>query len=531
MVQITGRQTGTPQNNTFAGELRTFDVEESSSQAGIINATINGLGGRDFVEGVSTLQATSEAIAPGVELEANGISQSTISGDLDNDIVLATGIGVGSLSEPTEQLSVIATGRGLFRSATRGGNGEDEFVFIGSGIEGLSSTGIGLEDSSADGGGGADDITVEGFARSAGNSAQTLLTAIGTRNGVITGGGQDDDITIEAETDAFRATELNNRGSVVIKAADASFISGDGGSDEIAISSQGGVFSNADVAAVSSSEVRGGAGNDNLDIISSLISGNEGDIFADTVTSSAVEKGSLISGDAGADSLSITTFNTSSVFSTAYGVNDSQVEGGNGNDFITVNILDRTPNGEAFGLFNAEVDGGNDNDRIFIEAELNGSNASGAAASQSVVSGGSGNDDIAFIVGVESAEDVGDITGLSASEVYGNSGNDRILVSTEGPVDYNINDSLLFGGAGDDRFNVGIGNGKIVGGEGDDTAVLDYLETQPVAIAPITNGIRVSGTQTQLGTAGDWSQDILGVENYLVNGTAFTNESLVQTFG
>lgn len=83
---------------------------------------------------------------------------------------------------------------------------------------------------------------------------------------------------------------------------------------------------NAEVAVISSSEIRGQEGDDAFRITSSVFSDNENNSNSDTFTSAAIKKDSLVARDAGDDKLFITALSGSRTTSSAYGVNGSRVE-------------------------------------------------------------------------------------------------------------------------------------------------------------------------------------------------------------
>ena len=527
MVQLTGRQTGTPQDDIFAGEIELLSLEESRTEIGALNATINGLGGADRISGIVRIDSES----PNLDQDATGVAQSTFNGGIGNDIISGSGTSFGNVSETTGEFSGTATGTGVLRSSVQGGDGDDALTFSGVGVVGTEVVGTGARSTSIDGGGGTDDINIRGTAFGIDSQEQGSVRAIATSNSTVIGGSQSDDIDLIAEARGVNRNATQEDSTAVAIAADTSFISGDGGNDTIGIRTEGNAFT-AELSAVSNSEVRAGSGDDLLGITSSTLPDRTADnLMTNSATTSAVIGDSLVSADAGNDNVFIrATAKTTSVAS-AFGVNGAAVAGGNGADTLTIIGEANSATGEAFSAFEATVDGGNDSDTITLRTTLEGGNVSGASANQSTISGGAGDDELFFEVNDNTSQSQQDTTGLLKSEVYGNSGDDTITVRTSEQVNYNIIDSQLFGGAGDDFFDVGIGSGKLVGGAGNDTAVLDYLTAQTTNITAINNGIRISGTQTNTGAAGDWTQDILGVESYLVDGTTYTNDTLVQTFG
>lgn len=516
MAQLTGLQTGTPQNDNFIGDIDLDLVTESRTEAGISNAIINSLKGDDFVTGTATISPASDDLT----LLAAGISQSVIDTGIGDDTVLGSGTGLGFFIGASRGPGFIgaATGTGLLRSSVYAGNGNDSLTFEGAG-QGVPQTGIAVSGSVVDGGKGADVITATASLIDKGNSG----SATGLLNSVVAGGGQQDTIDIKADS------TLN---SGLAKGVDQSIVSGDGGDDTITIEATGEV-----AVAVSNADIYGRGDSDTIVLTSTAdaVATGPRDVFT-FAKSTGAEAGSLISGNGGDDLISVNA-TVEGGDSIVYGVDSSRVEGGNGRDKISLNAKNASFSfaDEAFAALNASIKGGNDNDVIELITTLDTFDVIGrdgvnvAAASQSIIKGGAGDDDILLSVGGSVKGAKRGITGANESEIYGNSGDDRLTVVADF-ADYDIIDTLIFGGAGDDTFDVGIGDGMLRGGVGVDVAVLDYLNAETMAVTSIPNGIRVIGTQTKSGEEGAWTQDLLGIESYLVNDLTYTNDTLVQTF-
>ena len=527
MAQITGIQTGTPQDDNILNNVELRFLDQDTAEASVINSTINTLNGDDRLEATTALTAGR----PNLSLEAIGISQSRIDGGVGNDLLTGEATSSGNRIGLDNIFSGTVRGVGLVRSSVRGGDSSDNLQFNGTGREGTNITGIGLSSSSAEGGNGDDTISIMGNAEQVSTLEQSTGTATGSENGVVTGGNGQDTIEIVAEVNASNSSSLDTDGTGIAIAARDSFINGDGGEDLIELKAAGFGSTRTELSAASSSEVRGGGGNDILRLTTDTNLDLANNIATDTAENAAVKENSLVSADAGDDAILINSKAISSTEASIFGVKDSTVKGGDGKDRIEISSRLDSASGNAFGVSGVDIDGGNDNDSIFIRADIDGM-ASGASATQSTISGGAGDDIISFSVGGTRSGRTPEATALRNSKVYGNSGNDSISTSTSQiGASYDIIDSHLFGGAGDDLFNVGIGNGKIVGGAGNDSAFLDYLNGASTTAAAIPNGVRISGTQTKTGEDGPWTQDILGVETYFVNGLAYTNDSLVGLFG
>ena len=116
------------------------------------------------------------------------------------------------------------------------------------------------------------------------------------------------------------------------------------------------------------------------------------------------------------------------------------------------------------------------------------------------------------------------------SRVSGGRGNDQFFADAGDSGTFDIQDTLLFGGSGNDLFDVGVGSGTIRGGAGHDTAILDFFDFETMTLETIRGGLRISGTQNKLGQAEAWTQDILGVEQFQIGGASETAAGAVARF-
>jgi hypothetical protein len=110
---------------------------------------------------------------------------------------------------------------------------------------------------------------------------------------------------------------------------------------------------------------------------------------------------------------------------------------------------------------------------------------------------------------------------------------------------FGIKDSVILGGDGQDTFNVGTGQGTVDGGSGDDRLIITHFQlgsdNKPTNVAVSTGAegeVLISGTTDNLGNTSDidgssniWTQRIIGVEQFLVNGNTFTTSQFVSAFG
>ena len=507
MTQLTGLLTGTEQSDLFTAGLEIVDLQENTTEIGTTNATINALGGDDRIESKVSL-----APASGVRLEAIGITGTTIDAGAGNDIVSAEGIASNFFDEnfPRGPRFVgLGLGKGLVDSVVDGGSGNDTLSFIAKGAGDNRTSGrfpiplpnsIGVENSTVRGGSGADKIIAAGD--------------IGVQNSTIHSGAQQDEITISGEEAALKESKVSS-------GAD---------NDKIVLSA-----ASESATTVLETQVNSGAGDDIIDISS------DADFFAESGRAGsrgvAVDRDSRIVGGAGNDSISIRSTATSNNPSGATAVSRSVVAGGAGDDSIVLSARRESVGGSATTAFDSTINGGEGDDTISFEASSTDAVGSLKAIRQSTVRGGVGNDTISFTIRGGASDEL-DNSGVESSQIYGGQGRDRITIaiepsqaaSADDQLKYDIADTLIFGGADDDTFDVGIGTGTLNGGTGSDTAVIDYFNAETMSINAIANGVQIVGTQTRSGTVGSWTQNIVDTENFQIGDTTYTAESLISTF-
>jgi Ca2+-binding RTX toxin-like protein len=289
-------------------------------------------------------------------------------------------------------------------------------------------------------------------------------------------------------------TLLGNTGNDTIYGGPANdFINGDGGADLI--------FGNAGNDTIlggnSADTINGGDGNDSIDGQGGpdqIESGNGDDIF---VWSGASSGNDTVTNASGADGVQATFDGSSNVVTIGQSavplggiysflqvseggstltvdssVAQVTVDGGNGDDTITVTDMDRVCRGLV------TVRGGKGDDL------LTGVNAKLGQMSLSM-SGGDGND---TIIGTS-----GDDT------LSGDAGNDRIKAG--------LGNDLVFGGAGIDSINGDGGNDTLIGGDGTDTLVGDGADTLS---GDAGNDSLVGGQGNDSLTGGDGNDTVSG---------------------
>lgn len=510
MAQLTGLQTGTDANDSFLGDFD-FDVVTDVVGEGIIDARISMLAGDDRVEGRAVLFPG----VGGLSVSGIGIANSSVETGAGDDTVVATGFGARffeGLGVRGPEYSGTGSSYGLFVSYVEAGSGNDQLTFSGTveggGFEEVTGESFGLFQSVVDAGKGADTIRIFG--------------KVGAVDGFIFAGTGDDTVEIVANSD--RDAKGINRMTLL----------GNSGDDTIAISATG--DSAETTVAVEASKIIGGGGNDTITLTAVDRAAVSRDFEGTSSAAAGADAGSAIRGYNGEDVISITA-TADAAGADAYGIRDTRIGSGRDADIITIVAKSTGFGGESFGAFQSTINGGSDDDVITLIGESVTASGIFAAASESAIGGGRGNDTLRFI-GRSGVFDSQGSAGLISSSVFGGDGNDLIEVLLEAiegvgetVADYNIVDSLLGGGDGDDIFDVGIGEGTLSGGSGNDLAIVSYLDTATMSVEAIANGVRISGSQTNNGEAGAWSQNIIETERFLVGETTYTLADFIAEFG
>ena len=522
MTQLTGSQFGTGQDDSFIGEVTALGLTEDTTESGILFANINAFGGNDTIEGTVTLTLAGEEPLDVNELTSFGIQQSIIDTGNGNDTVrAASDINGDSFRAGTPANRV--TSFGFARGSLNGRGGDDNFMFISeSGLVDIStSTSTSLSGATVDSGSGNDTITLESIAESISFDVSGLAEATGAEDATLKGGSGEDvfDIAVRSNgADSGEAIGLNR-----------SFLSGDVGSDRITIAADTDANVSAESIGVLEAQVAGGADDDVISVTARGASGGR-----DTVTEvTGIGNNATVSGGLGNDT--ITSFAStlastpSSANSDISGARNATAKGGAGNDTIELKAENGTANGAAYGALNTRISGGAGNDSLRFIAEnapdlITGADLFGLADSH--VLGGDGDDTIeATGVNVEGFNRTA--YGIFNSRINGGNGNDRILASVGDRGTLDIQDAIIGGGLGDDFFDVGMGSGTIRGGEGNDTAILDFFDFDTMTLETVNGGLRVSGSQDNSGNELAWTQNIFGVEQFQIGGVAISMEALM----
>lgn len=188
------------------------------------------------------------------------------------------------------------------------------------------------------------------------------------------------------------------------------------------------------------------------------------------------------------------------------------MSGGIGNDEITISargeesvVFRSSPGQTAYGVVDSSILGGRGDDSITIRSTYQNypSNSASVKNSNSI--------------------------GLVNSTLAGGAGNDILTVSG---LNLDLQDVIVSGGNGEDIFDIGIGSAKIAGGQGYDILKLDFFDAATMSITQLgTNSIQIVGTQDKQGNGNDWTQTISGVESYDVAGTLYSATDVVNLLG
>lgn len=520
MPRLTGSQTGTSQSDLFAGDVQIVDLTANTREGGIVSAIIDGLDGNDGIQGIVSLTAASD-----ISVTARAIDFSTITDsgfDDDSFAATATATGFNGLGR--------AFGYGVYAGSIEGGNGDDSFNLSGTAKSANVMKGVGVAFTTIDGGGFNDTISISGSAFT-NLSGPSSATAYGTEGAVVRGGSGKDTIEIDviAKTGADGSRATAN--AIGVK---NDWVLGDGDDDRISVSVNSKGETKAFAKGALNANVYGGDGFDNI-ALTATSDGFGGDGWAAGIDGSTVVFGGN-SGDVIGIKGVANGGDRTSGDGRAFGVRTASVFGGEGNDamFITAEATGIS-RARAYGIFKSKdnVTGGTGDDRIIVSATATETTGRGRAMAyglyESDVFGAEGNDQIVVTSTTRSASGKGGV-GAFKSQIVGGAGNDSIQVKALERAAFDIQDSLIFGGDGDDKLDVGMGSGEIKGGAGNDLAILDYFNADTMTIAAVGGAVRVSGTQTKSGFNKSWSQDIFDVESFQVGESVYTAETLVSTF-
>jgi hypothetical protein len=504
MAQLTGNFQGTAAADTFSGSIaRGEQTVENGVATGIAvkQVIIDTFGGNDIITA-----STDFAAIPVLPTNAIGMTNADIS----------TGVGV-------DTVNIVSTGRSL-----------------------VQATSTGLQNALIETNEDNDAITVRASSFGGtlrGNTPYAITT--GVRLATLSAGSGNDSIVIDTtaagDTPEGRSLSANT-------GIDQSTLLGGDGSDSITITSKNEGFGEqgatvSSTGANGSSRIQGDAGNDNISI-SAITTGGRGIGQASQATATGSSSGTFVEGGDGSDTITLlgsataggaaaTPSGNEGGIAQAYGAVDSFVFGGAGRDTISITGTSKSginsSSAFSYGVSNTTVDGGNGDDSITIKA-LGSTTESGAThhgAVNSNIYGGIGSDTID--ISASEANNVKASVGVLGSTLNAGEGADSIKVRG---LKFDIQDSLIQGGNGNDTFDTGIGTSNVLGGSGTDLFKLDFFNADTMTIEQQgADGIKITGTLDKTGSAASWTQNVFEVESYEVAGTVYDAAGVVSLLG
>ncbi|MGD1857423.1 MAG: beta strand repeat-containing protein [Leptolyngbyaceae cyanobacterium] len=516
MTQLTGFFQGTPQSDTYLGEVLTTDailIDNDPNDRfkdlvgiGADALAIDSLGGDDTIEAITSISTF-------------GLDQSPFGG------------------------TISAFGTAMVNANINTGAGADTFTAKSFASSRRSTLSIGLQDSGVETKGGDDTIVISGRAEARDISA-LLARGVGLLDSILNAGAGNDTVTVTA------SSEISSQGNPTgrAKGLDGSSLAGNQGEDiiQISASARSSAFITGGTASASGitrgSNVSGGANNDTISITSSARVGNgRGGGSAEAL---GVGVDSVVRGDGGADTITIAAstdaVGTLGAITTATGVALGLVEGNGGDDTIDITAEIKSGGGNAIGVSSSTVSGGTGNDKISISVQGFTDavpNQDFFGASDAFISGGRANDEITiestytptpFILDRERLI-LNNSIGLVSSTLNAGAGDDLVTVSG---LNLDLQDAIINGGGGADIFDTGVGTANISGGGGQDTLKLDFFDAATMSITALgNNGLYIVGTQDKQGNSVDWTQTVSGVEQYEVAGTLYSAADVVSLLG
>jgi Ca2+-binding RTX toxin-like protein len=456
-------------NDTITAETRLFVLQQDANAVGMTNADINTGTGAD---NVGILSNTS---VPFESSNNTALQNSFIETDADNDVITVKADGAASKSTNTGiRLATLSAGTGddtiQVNSFSNGGTAEAR----------ITSSDIGIDQSTLLGGEGQDVISISSENPSQSEGGGDDTTSTGTKgSSSIQGGVGSDRITVRAKAETGPA--ISNPGSATAK----------GISD------------------------------------GTVLEGGEGDDIIDLSAQSSAGGVSFIPPDG---------FNTTGGTAQSYGAIDASIFGDAGKDSIKITSSAQStrnsPDSLSYGVFNSTIDGGNDDDLIEIKAvgsptAKEATNSTHHGAVGSTIYGGLGSDTID--ISAVQADNVKASAGALNSTIDAGDGGDSVKLRG---IKFDIQDSLILGGGGDDAFDTGMGAGTVLGGSGIDLLKLDFFDADTMSIEQQgADGLKITGTADKTDAAANWSQSIFEVESYEVAGTVYNAADVVNLLG
>lgn len=372
MAQLTGIFDGTPQADSFLGEILS-GVVIGNELTGIaaIDLNINSIGGNDIVEIITDIDSRGNSL-----LTAKGV------GVLDAIVKTGDGADVFTVNSTVFSASTsLSIGLGNSWVQT---DADDDIIAIRSISRGVdpvrtpSTIGVGVQQVTIQSGQGADTIIIESSA-STSSSSGGVANATGMENSLLLADQGKDYIGITVTS----SSGGRNLGDSTSTGVWNSTIDGGDQADTIVISANAsaGARSNPASRAVgieNSTVIKGGAGADEITIFVN-VSGGSSPLGGPQLTGYGVLN-SIVLGNDDNDVINITATQTVSPFGrgTVVGAANAIIDGGSGDDTITVqgvnfDIQDSVINGDSgndtfdIGIGSGFINGGDGIDLIKLD--------------------------------------------------------------------------------------------------------------------------------------------------------------------
>jgi Ca2+-binding RTX toxin-like protein len=492
-------------------------------------------------QGTAAADTFSGSIANNEQTVENGVA----TGIAIKQVIIDTFAGVDTIFADTKFAAtpfLAANAIGMTNADISTGGGADKVAITSNGNSFKATTSTGLQNSLIETDADSDTITISstGTASFAGGSVPA--TSTGIRLATLSAGNGNDTLQVTSFT---KSSPAEGRGQSTDTGIDQSTLLGGAGQDSITLKSEaiGSSDFGADVistGAKGSSRIEGGTGNDRI-TVNALGDSGTSITRASTATVKGISEGTIVEGGAGDDVIALSasanakfgiTTNTGGA-AKAYGATDAFVYGRAGSDSIQISgkaeSAGTSPESIAYGVLNSTVDGGSENDRIEIKAlgSPAASNGTYHGAAGSSIYGGIGSDTID--ISVSEATNVKASVGALSSTL--DAGADADTVKIRG-LKFDLQDSLIMGGDGNDTLDTGIGSSTVLGGGGTDLFKLDFFNADTMTIEQQgADGIKITGTLDKTGAAASWSQNIFEVESYEVAGTVYNATGVVSLLG
>jgi hypothetical protein len=478
MGQLTGLLLGTAFDDVFAADVAVEVVDPADFEAtgtAIARAQIETFDGSDIVTARATVTNLS--------------GYPTVAGVLNSAIAL--GAGGDRLEVSATVNGIFSTADGVRFSSLHGGEGDDTFIITAKSffIENSSilagGTSRGLSHATLDSGNGNNTITISSTVE----TAPRFAISYGLLDGSVRVGTGDDTISITGfaqSAGAFYPVGSGGGRGAESYGVKRGAIATDSGNDLVIINaiSETAGFANATTHSLLSSSVRVGDGDDTVRILANSYST---DYFSGGSDSYAV-RGSIIDGGSGNDEISVSAYASGYVVSLlrpaeSSALGDSTITGGAGNDVIVVTAENQAGSqrfgatfGAAYGVSRSGVQGDQGDDRILIYSLATASAYAGGQSystgvGSSSIAGGAGDDVLKIFSEARSSSYIATLargttaisTGLSNSTFSGGDGHDTLQITVKAQAASDIS-SFTY-----EAIAIGVHQAAVLGDRGNDT--------------------------------------------------------------